>query len=125
MRFTKKVLASLLLASQTLADSLVVPIDYDYTIDLYYYFKNGGVQIEPIAEGLKIDLDSNITDVCGTLASGMVVINVDNAASNTLVTWNQYDVFHLLNEQNQDLTWDSVLVAVSYTHLTLPTILLV
>ncbi|KAL6947388.1 hypothetical protein ACO0QE_002271 [Hanseniaspora vineae] len=110
MRFTKKVLASLLLASQTLADSLVVPIDYDYTIDLYYYFKNGGVQIEPIAEGLKIDLDSNITDVCGTLASGMVVINVDNAASNTLVTWNQYDVFHLLNEQNQDLTWDSVLV---------------
>ncbi|KAL6942700.1 hypothetical protein ACO0RG_001661 [Hanseniaspora osmophila] len=110
MKFTKNIIAPLLLASRTLADSLVVPIDYDYTIDLYYYFKDGGVQIEPVAEGLKIDLSSNITDVCGTLASGMVVINVDNAPGNTLVTWNQYDVFHLLNEQHQDLTWDSVLV---------------
>ncbi|SCU95126.1 LAMI_0F01112g1_1 [Lachancea mirantina] len=104
-----------LLASTALASSVAkaaqvfnVDIDFKDDLDVFYYFRqdNDLVSVQPNDSGLLVTV--NADNACEILQSGMVVYNVDGGSANTLLTWNQYDVFHLVDGQGQDLTWSSV-----------------
>lgn len=101
--------------------TLLVPIDYDYTLDVYYNFKNNpSIVVSPVSEGIQVyipDQWSNSTvnqkrafSECSALSDGMIVLNIDNTEENTLITWDQYDVFHLIDPSNgEELQYNSVI----------------
>lgn len=101
--------------------TLLVPIDYEYTLDVYYNFKNNpSIEINPVSEGLQIfipDSYSNSTyyqkraiSDCNDLSEGMVVLNIDKSNQNALITWDQYNIFHLIDASTgNELTYNSVI----------------
>lgn len=100
--------------------TLLVPIDYEYTLDVYYNFKNNpNIEVNPVSEGLQVYIpdSSNSTYYrkratvdCDELSEGMIVLNIDKASDNTLITWDQYDVFHLIDPATgEELQYDSVI----------------
>lgn len=108
-------LAGLLAASGFVvkaAQTFTVPIDFTDAIDVSYYFQdsNNLVSVVPNNEGLQITVDSD--NVCDILQSGMIVYSTDGSTSNTLLTWNQYEVFHLMSASGQELSWSDVNVQV-------------
>ncbi|KAL6929213.1 hypothetical protein ACO0SA_002553 [Hanseniaspora valbyensis] len=100
--------------------TLLVPIDYEYTLDVYYNFKNHpDIVVNPVSEGLQVYIPDSTNSTyyrkrasvdCDELSEGMIVLNIDKASDNTLVTWDQYDVFHLIDPATgEELQYDSVI----------------
>ncbi|OBA25627.1 hypothetical protein HANVADRAFT_3571 [Hanseniaspora valbyensis NRRL Y-1626] len=100
--------------------TLLVPIDYEYTLDVYYNFKNHpDIVVNPVSEGLQVYIPDSTNSTyyrkranvdCDELSEGMIVLNIDKASDNTLITWDQYDVFHLIDPATgEELEYDSVI----------------
>lgn len=103
-------LAGLSLSSLAAAQrSFTVPVDYENEITVSYYFRenNDLVSVAASNEGLQISVDANDEDICKILSSGMVVY-APSGQQNTLLSWNQYNVFHLIGSDGQPLQWSNV-----------------
>lgn len=103
-------LAGLSLSSLAVAQrSFTVPVDYENEITVSYYFRenNDLVSVAASNEGLQISVDANDEDICKILSSGMVVY-APSGQQNTLLSWNQYNVFHLIGSDGQPLQWSNI-----------------
>lgn len=109
---SKSLLSLFALSAASLAQAattFTVPIAYEDEITVAYYFRDGNdlVSVSPNEEGLQFTVDAETADVCNILSSGMVVYAADGATDNTLLSWNQYDVFHLMDSNGNPLSWTS------------------
>ena len=88
-----------------------VDVDYKKYLDVYYHYRddNSGVSVVADATGLTVTVDSGSTSEsdCQVLQSGMLVYSKDGESDKTLVTWDQYEVFHLVYN-GQEVTYDNV-----------------
>lgn len=88
-----------------------VDVDYKEYLDVYYHYRdnNSGVSVVADATGLTVTVDSDSTSEsdCQVLQSGMLVYSKDGESDKTLVTWDQYEVFHLVYN-GQEVTYDNV-----------------
>ncbi|KAG0677027.1 hypothetical protein C6P41_001556 [Kluyveromyces marxianus] len=88
-----------------------VDVDYKEYLDVYYHYRddNSGVSVVADATGLTVTVDSGSTSEsdCQVLQSGMLVYSKDGESDKTLVTWDQYEVFHLVYN-GQEVTYDNV-----------------
>ncbi|GAV50542.1 hypothetical protein ZYGR_0W00680 [Zygosaccharomyces rouxii] len=88
--------------------SFTVPVNYDNEITVSYYFRenNDLVSVSATDEGLQVSVNANDADICNILSSGMVIY-APGGQENTLLSWNQYNVFHLVGPDGQPLQWSS------------------
>lgn len=91
------------------ATTFTVPIAYNDEITVGYYFRenNDAVSITTNDQGLQITVDAPVDKVCEILDSGMVIYDADHAGVNTLLSWNQYDVFHLVDSTGVEFKYTS------------------
>ncbi|CDO92712.1 unnamed protein product [Kluyveromyces dobzhanskii CBS 2104] len=87
------------------AASYHVNIDYEEYLDIYFHYRDGGdaVSVAADATGLVVTVDSNSVAAsdCQILQSGMLVYSKDGSSDNTLITWDQYEVFHLTHDGSE------------------------
>ncbi|XBW37355.1 hypothetical protein QEN19_002935 [Hanseniaspora menglaensis] len=110
-----------LIACTVTSKTLLVPIDYTYTLDIYYNFKNNPlIQVSAVDEGIEVYIPDILSKgniqkrsaslECDDLLDGMIVFNADKSSQNTLVTWDQFDVFHLINgNTGQEIEYEHVI----------------
>ena len=67
------------------------------------------VKVEADISGLTVTLDSSAFSIsdCEVLQSGMIVYSADGGSDNTLISWDQYEVFHLVHD-GQEITYSAV-----------------
>ncbi|GAV48564.1 hypothetical protein ZYGR_0K00690 [Zygosaccharomyces rouxii] len=89
--------------------SFTVPVNYDNEITVSYYFRenNDLVSVSANDEGLQISVNANDADICKILSSGMVVY-APSGQQNTLLSWNQYSLFHLAGPDGQPVQWNNI-----------------
>lgn len=95
--------------SLTLAQSLLTPVHYSGSLESYYYFRTGNTNagIEVSDAGITITGDFADTEVlCDTLDGAQLIYYTDGSAG-TLVTSNCYNVYYMVNQEQQSLSWGS------------------
>lgn len=108
-----KLCSLVLISSAALVSAATYHIDVDYEeyLDVYFHYRESGdaVTVEADATGLTINVDSNsvIASDCQILQSGMLVYTKDGSSDRTLVTWDQYEVFHLTYD-GSEITYNAV-----------------
>ncbi|CCH42372.1 Cortactin-binding protein [Wickerhamomyces ciferrii] len=96
------------LATAASAQSLFTPIDYKSTLDVNYYFRNASdVKATVNDEGIDIEgsFGSN-SELCSALRGAQIVYSKDNG-DEILLTADCQSVYHLVDDSNQEITWDS------------------
>lgn len=89
------------------AQSLLTPISYTGTLDVYYYFLDSDAIAVPSDEGITVEgTFSSTEELCQVLNNGQIVYSTPQT-SNVLLTSNCYNVFNLVDSENQVISWDS------------------
>ncbi|CDR47648.1 CYFA0S35e00738g1_1 [Cyberlindnera fabianii] len=106
---TKSVITLGTLAALTHAQSvsLLTEVDFDNTLDAYYYFRYGAAGIALSEEGITVTGDfPSDSAACDVLAGAQIVYSADDG-EDVLLTSNCYNVYHLNTEDAQEITWTS------------------
>lgn len=89
------------------AQSLLTPIDYSSTLDLYYYFRNGDAIAAITNDGINIEGSfSSNSELCSALDGAQIVYSADGG-DDVLLTSNCLSVYHLVDSSNDEITWTS------------------
>jgi len=89
------------------AQSLLTPVDYSSTLDLYYYFRNGDAIAAITNDGINIEGSfSSNSELCSVLDGAQIVYSADGG-DDVLLTSNCLSVYHLVDSSNDEITWTS------------------
>jgi hypothetical protein len=94
-------------APLALAQSLLTPVQFIQSLEIYFYFRSGDAIASLSDEGITIEGSfASREDFCETLNSAQIVYSADHY-SNVLLTSNCYNVFNLVDGQDELIDWDS------------------
>ncbi|KAH3688802.1 hypothetical protein WICPIJ_000214 [Wickerhamomyces pijperi] len=106
MLFKKSVLtaiASLLVSAN--ADSLQVPITYEKTINMNYFFKDNDGTATINNNGIVVTANQG-QDLLTVLSGAEIVYSVDTSSEKVLLAADCYDVYNLVDSEGNAITWD-------------------
>lgn len=95
------------LATITNAQSLFTPIDFDSTLELYYYFRNGNAIASITEDGINIEGSFSSNDELCTALNGAQLVYSSDDGADVLLTSDCYSVYHLVDNSSSEITWSS------------------
>lgn len=95
------------LAVATNAKSLLTPIDFQSSLDVYYYFRNGDATASVTDEGIDIEGSFSSNDELCKALDGAELVYSSDKGEDVLLTSNCYSVYHLVDNSSAEISWSS------------------